>query len=104
VNRAALAKAFANGSVEWRKHALQRMFERGISRSDVSEVVRDGELLEEYSGDKPFPSGLFFRIMRGRPIHVVAAVDDSEPLAYVITAYEPSKEQFEDDFKTRRRQ
>jgi hypothetical protein len=39
-----------------------------------------------------------------KPYHVVAAYDDGNEKVYVITAYEPSLEAFEPDYRTRRKQ
>jgi len=36
-------------------------------------------------------------------LHVVAAHDPEEDRAYIVTAYVPDLEQFEEDFRTRRR-
>jgi hypothetical protein len=38
-----------------------------------------------------------------RPLHVVAAMDEAGRRAYIITAYEPSLEIFESDYRTRRK-
>lgn len=43
-------------------------------------------------------------VVRGRPLHVVAALDAQGPDVYIITVYEPSPEKFEQDWKTRRPQ
>ena len=96
-------KAFVFQANDWRKHALERMFERGISRDEVREVVLQGEIIEEHETDKPFPSALFYKMIHGRPIHALVALDEIEPQAFVITAYEPTLEKFEPDFKTRRK-
>lgn len=69
----------------------------------MEDVVVKGELLEEYATDRPFPSGLFFRMIRGRPIHVVAGIDNTECTAYIVTAYVPTREKFGDDYRSRRR-
>lgn len=42
----------------FRVHAIQRMFQRKISKEDVSLVVATGETIETYPTDKPFPSRL----------------------------------------------
>lgn len=34
-------------------HAVRRMFERGLSRAGILAVVRDGEAVVDYPGDKP---------------------------------------------------
>ena len=97
-----LRRALWAGRFEWRKHVLTRLAEREIKQTDILEVLERGEQIEEYSNDRPYPSALFFAMIRGR-LHVVAAFDSREDWAYIITAYEPNLEEFEGDFKTRRR-
>ena len=45
--------------IEWSAHALSRMLEKGISRASVKYIITNGEMMENYPDDKPFPSGLF---------------------------------------------
>ena len=93
-----------SGQIRWRRHALERMLERGILRDHVRAVILEGEMIEEYASTEPYPSGLFHGVIGGRPLHVVVAWDVSDAgLAYVITAYEPDELHFEPDLKTRRR-
>lgn len=94
-----LRKAISENKFEWRRHALQRMAERGIRQVEVLEVLLNGELIEDYPDDKPFPSALFLGHPRGRPLHVVVAFDEKGFWAY----YEPSLNHFEPNFRTRRR-
>lgn len=42
----------------FRVHAIQRMFQRGISKDDVRSVLESGRLIEEYPDDHPYPSRL----------------------------------------------
>jgi hypothetical protein len=51
----------------------------------------------------PIPSGLFFGWHRAKPLPVVAALEEASPRVYIITAYEPDLEHFENDFRTRRK-
>jgi hypothetical protein len=57
----------------------------------------------DYPDDYPFPSGLFFGWHGGKPLHVVAALEETSPRVYIITAYKPELEHFENDFRTRRK-
>ena len=50
-----------------------------------------------------FPSALFLGYNDFVPLHVVAAFDEEQGKVYVITAYEPSLEIFEPDFRTKRK-
>ena len=89
--------------VEWRHHALERLLERGITREEVKACLQNGTALEVYSGDKPFPSLLVAGSVGNRFLHVVAAYDKRTMICYIITAYEPDTEHFEEDRVTRRR-
>ncbi len=77
--------------------------ERGISRETVKEVVRSGEIVENYPDDRPYPSVLFLGWIKGEPLHVAAAFDSLTGWGFIITACKPDLEHFELDYKTRRR-
>lgn len=102
MNIAGLRVALQEERIEWRKHMLQRLAERAIRQQEALEVLRTGELIEDYPEDEPYPSALFLAFLAGRPLHVVAALDENDRRVYMITAYQPSLEFFEPDFKTRR--
>ena len=59
-----LRSAIREGRLEWRKHALVRIAERRIRQSDILAVVEQGEPIEEYRGDRPFPSVLLLGMVR----------------------------------------
>lgn len=84
------------------RHAIQQMFVRRISQSDVQAVVAYGEVIEENPDDTPFPSYLLFDFVKGRPFHVVFSYDESTDTGYVVTAYIPDPNLWQNDFRTRR--
>ena len=100
---AGLREALQEGRIQWRKHVLQRLAERGIRQQQVIGVVLTGECIRQYPEDAPFPSGLFLGWVESRPLHVVAAYDLAGHRAFIITAYEPLLDYFEPDFKTRKK-
>lgn len=53
-----IKSAVENGCVEWQAHALARMLERGVSREIVKRVLLEGDVIEDYPDDKPYPSSL----------------------------------------------
>lgn len=86
----------------WRRHALERMLERELSRSTVLDVASNGEVIEDYSADRPAPTALLLGWDKERPIHVVLSIEPDGEVA-IITAYEPSLDVFESDYRTRRK-
>lgn len=99
-----LKAVLAAGRYEWRKHALQRLTERGISQTAILDVLSSGEPIEDYPDGFPYPSALFLGWWEDRPLHAVAALDMENKWAYIITAYEPDLDHFEPDYKTRRKE
>jgi hypothetical protein len=98
-----LREAVAEGRIQWRKHVLQKLAERGIQQQAVREVLLSGERVRDYTEDRPFPSALFLGYTGGKPLHVVAACDEINRQAFVITAYQPSKDVFESDYRTKKK-
>ncbi len=90
------------GQMVFRVHALQRMFQRGVSAEDVHHVLENGETIEDYPDDAPYPSRLMLGHAAGRPLHVVAAENAEEGEIIVITAYEPNLSLWSADFRRRR--
>lgn len=86
----------------WTNHCLQRMGERDIKRVDVKNCIVNGEIIEDYPNDFPNPSCLIFgKTLADKFLHVVAGTDGN--YLYIITAYFPSEDKFEQDMKTRRK-
>ncbi|MCB9315658.1 MAG: DUF4258 domain-containing protein [Lewinellaceae bacterium] len=96
-------QALFDGNILWRKHSLEKMIVRGITRAEVLDVLENGEVIQRYDYDKPFPSALLLGFSATRPIHVVTAFDETQQLVFVITVYEPDPTIFEPDFKTKRK-
>ncbi len=91
------------GHIEWRKHVLQKLAERGLSQRKILDVLLSGERIRDYADDRPFPSALFLGYDEGKPLHVVASCDEGSEQVFIITAYEPSLEFFEPDYRTKRK-
>ena len=81
---------------------MERMFERNISRAQVKEALKIGQIIEIYDNDQPFPSKLIFAEVATVPLHVVVAKDTITNECYIVTSYMPTEEHFESDLITRR--
>ena len=86
----------------FRVHALVRMAQRGISEQEVRRALDDGEVIEEYPNDYPFPSRLVLGRCGDRPIHIVVAENHEEYTLIVITVYVPEPAKWQAGFRKRR--
>ena len=85
----------------FRIHAVRRMFQRGIDEKEIKDILENGETIEEYPNDIPFPSRLVLGRSAGRPLHVVVADNQKAGERIVVTVYEPSPDQWDNEFKRR---
>jgi hypothetical protein len=84
-------------------HAIRQMSrpDRMIGTGDVTRIIAEGELVEDYPNDIRGHSCLLMGFDKERrPIHILCAPRD-EYLA-IITAYRPSRLEWGNDFKTRK--
>ncbi|OGF66828.1 MAG: hypothetical protein A2Y62_10620 [Candidatus Fischerbacteria bacterium RBG_13_37_8] len=102
MDKAILKRAIKRNAIEWQRHALERMMERGIYRDEIMEVLLHGEIIEDYPDDKPYPSALILGCIKNQPFHVVVALDSASCYCFIITAYKPDIYHFESNHKTRR--
>ncbi|MEA3274298.1 MAG: DUF4258 domain-containing protein [Pseudomonadota bacterium] len=97
----AIRAAVKEGRILWKRHALERMLERGISRTMVKRAILDGQVIETYPDDYPTPS-LLICYLEPEPLHVVLAWDADGEDCHLVTAYRPDLEHFEPGFVRRR--
>ncbi len=86
----------------FRKHAIQRMFERDISVDEVVTVVNNGRVIQDYPHDDPYPSRLLLCRVNERALHVVCADVPGNEEVFIITVYEPDASQWEPGFERRK--
>ncbi len=98
-----IQNALRNRKIFFRQHAVEMMISRNITRNDIYDCIRNGDVIEEYESDKPFPSYLICNFRNNENIHIVVAFNEENDILYVITAYIPDLKHFENDFKTRRK-
>ena len=96
-----LRKAVQRKHIFWTEHSDEKMLEREIRKQEVRECIINGEIIEKYYDDAPFPSCLVFgKTINGRHIHTCCSYYNDA--IYIITAYEPNLFKWNTDFKTRR--
>jgi len=80
---------------------MKRLYERNITIEGIKDAIITGEIFEQYEDDKPFPSCLLLgKNENGAAIHLVVSINDE--FLYVITAYYPDDDEWENDLKTRK--
>ena len=84
-------------------HIISQMFRRNISLVEVKYILNDGEVIREYADDKPYPSFLLLGFIDHRPLHLLVAKDFDTGNCIMVTAYEPDKNVWSPDFKTKNR-
>ncbi|GHV83847.1 hypothetical protein AGMMS50212_11870 [Spirochaetia bacterium] len=62
------------------EHLLTRMRQRGIKYGDLKQTIQNGEVIEQYPTDYPFPSCLISSV----DLHIVCSIGES--VLYIITA------------------
>jgi len=89
-------------SFRWTSHILERLFQRNIFIDDVKTALLNGEIIEQYPNDYPFPSCLVLgKTQIGTPLHVVCGSNGME--LWLITAYFPNPNEWTKDFSQRRK-
>lgn len=86
-------------TIQMSSHCYKRCVERKISYEEIKLCIKNGEIIENYPEDYPYPSALVFS-NADKPLHVVAGL--SEDYLWIITAYRPDSDKWEPDYKTRK--
>ena len=55
---------FSFNTIFIKDHAAMRMLYRDISKADLVSLITDGETIEDYPNDFPFPSKIVFKIIK----------------------------------------
>lgn len=83
-------------NVKWTDHCSFRMFERRIRKEDVQRAILNGEIIEQYPEDYPYPSCLIIGYtLNNKILHVVCGIGNNT--LYIITVYCPDIEKWIDD-------
>ena len=90
-----------DNKIRWTNHVIVRLLQRNITQEDIEKALLNGEIIEEYENDYPYPSCLVCGInVNNKIIHVVCGYNGEE--LWIITAYYPDNKEWKDDFKTRK--
>ena len=92
---------YKDKKIRWTNHVMVRLLQRNIMQSDIENALLNGEIIEEYENDYPYPSCLFYGVnLKGEILHIVCGSNEEE--LWIITAYYPDNIEWESDMKTRK--
>lgn len=91
--------------IRWSRHGITELVNEGWSRVLVEEALQYSEVIEDYlTLHRPLPDCLVLGwLATGEPLHAVIALDEVNDRLFVVTVYKPSPEEWEDDWRTRRK-
>lgn len=96
-----LRKICVPENIEITLHAAKRLEQRNISINDVIFCIHEGEIIEQYPDDYPYPSCLILGFsVKKKYIHVV--VGSNLETLWIITAYYPDLNKWKQDLRTRK--
>ncbi|MCL2080979.1 MAG: DUF4258 domain-containing protein [Oscillospiraceae bacterium] len=91
----------AAGHIKWTAHILERAQERGIEPTDILSCVNNGRIIEQYPRAYPYPACLILG-MAANGIHIHVVVGYGAGFVWIVTAYEPDKNEWTDGFAARK--
>ncbi len=95
--------AIRRNSMRVTDHADEESLADRLSFDEIFFSVLQGEIIEDYPTDKPYPSCLIYgESFTGEPIHSVWAYNEKSEWAVLITVYRPDPERWL-DWRTRRK-
>ena len=87
--------------IRWTEHVIIRLLQRKISQEDIKIALLNGEIIENYEDDYPYPSCLVYgENLDKEVLHIVCGSNGEE--LWIITAYYPDNKEWEKDKKTRK--
>jgi len=91
--------------VVWSRHAVTELVAEDLTRYQVERALQGCELVEDYPAlHRALPDCLVLGwLTRVEPLHAVVAIDLGRDRIFMVTVYRPSEEEWEDDWRTRKK-
>lgn len=104
LNKRFITESVKGNNFRLTEHATIQRIERNITIEDIKRALLNGEIIEKNPKSKPYPSCLLLGWLRsGDPLHIKCSMGTKEPKLRIVTVYEPSNEEWESDYKTRKK-
>lgn len=98
-----IIRAIRTGKVRITDHADEEAHNDRLPYEEIFTSVINGEIIEEYPEDKPYPSCLIYGSnFKNEPIHSVWGYNKKSEAVVLITVYRPTTDRWI-DWKTRRK-
>ncbi len=92
-----IIEAIRAGRVRITDHADEEAHYDQLTFDEISSSVLDGEIIEHYPEDQPYPSCLIYgSTFRRDPVHTVWAYSEQTHWAALITVYRPDPDRWID--------
>ena len=93
----------AAGNFAVSRHAYDKLMNRGILPLDVIAAMEHAIVVEDYPDAGRGPSVLvILETLRSGPVHAVWGIhNENAGVAVLVTAYQPTPDEWTEDFKTR---
>ena len=86
-----IVKSIDNNRIRITDHADEEAQSDNLSIDDILYSVKNGEIIESYLDDKPYPSCLINgQTLVAQPVHSVWAYNEQNGWAVLITVYRPT--------------
>lgn len=88
----------------WSRHGIAELVNEGWRRDQVEATLETSEVIEDYPTlHRPLPDCLALSYLAtGEPLHAVIAIDQANDRLFIVTVYKPSREEWQDDWRTRK--
>jgi len=97
-----IKKAIHTKKIRITDHADEEAHDENISYNEIFLSVYNGEIIEYYPKDRPYPSCLIYgENFQNEPVHSVWAFNEENGWAVLITVYRPDPVRWK-DFRKRR--
>lgn len=89
----------------WSRHGIAELVNEGWTRAELEHGLVTCEIIEDYPAlTRPLPDCLVMGLLtRGAVFHAVIAIDAPTDRLFIVTVYKPSVEEWENDWRTRKR-
>jgi len=90
-----IVRAIQAGRIRITDHADEEAQDDNLNYDEIFFSVVQGEIIEQYGKDRPFPSCLVYGCtFEGEPVHSVWAYNEQTRWAVLITVYRPDPERW----------